>query len=128
LNHNPKADLAPYRDFYLKHIWDRAQFYNSLSLKVLGREVKHTVLIHHNLLNALFLDDLLSMFEKKGWKIISAEAAINDSVFKSTPKIVPAGESILWGIAKETGRFNEILRYPGEDGDYEENEMNNLGL
>ena len=45
---NPKADLKPYRDYYLNHIWNRAQFYNELSIKVLGREVKHTLLLHYN--------------------------------------------------------------------------------
>ena len=128
LKSNPKTDLAPYRDYYLKHIWNRAKFYNDLSKRVLSREVKHTLLIHHNLLNALFLDDLLTMFNKKGWKVISAQKAYADPVFKAEPKIAPAGESILWALAKETGKFESILRYPAEDGDYEKPEMDRLGL
>ncbi|MCM0606978.1 MAG: hypothetical protein KA715_12885 [Xanthomonadaceae bacterium] len=122
------ADLVPYRNYYLKHIWNRAKFYNGLSKKVLGREVKHTLLIHHNLLNALFLDDLLAMFKKNGWKIISAESAFSDPIFKTEAKIAPAGESILWALAKETGKFESILRYPAEDSDYEKPEMDRLGL
>lgn len=128
LKGNPKADLRPYRDFYLKHIWDRAQFYNGLSKKVLGREVKHTLLIHHNMLNALFLDDLLSMFESKGWKVIAAKDAFQDPVFRSNPKTAPAGESILWALAKETGKYDQTLRYPGESDAYEKDEMDRLGL
>ena len=128
LSLGPHAELNPYRDFYLKHIWERAQFYNDLSKKVLNREVKHTLLIHHNLLNALFLDDLLKMFESKGWKIIAAKEALQDPVFQSKPKIVPAGESILWALAKESGKYETILRYPGEDDQYEKTEMDRLGL
>jgi hypothetical protein len=26
---------------------------------------------------------------------------------------------LLWALAKETGKFESLLRYPGEDGDYE---------
>lgn len=128
LNVDPKADLKPYRDFYLKHIWNRSIFYTDLAKKVYGREIKHTLLIHHNLLNALFLRDLIQMYKDKGWKIISAKDAYEDSAFQFEPKIVPAGESIVWATAKETGKFENILRYPGEDGEYEKAEMDRLGL
>ncbi|HEV2913165.1 MAG TPA: polysaccharide deacetylase family protein [Pyrinomonadaceae bacterium] len=122
------ADLSPYRDYYLKHIWERATFYDGLSRKVLGRSVRHTLLVHYNLLNALFLGDLLRMFESKGWRVIDAGRAFEDPVFASAPNIMPAGESIIWALAKETGRFDELLRYPGEDGDYEKEQMDRLGL
>jgi peptidoglycan-N-acetylglucosamine deacetylase len=44
VKNHPDADLTAYRDFYLQHIWERAQFYHSLSLQVLGVRVRHTVL------------------------------------------------------------------------------------
>src|SRR5947209_6535120 len=58
---NPSAGLSGYRDFFLQHIWERAQFYDSLAHRVLGHPVRHTVLLHHNALNAMFLDDLIAM-------------------------------------------------------------------
>ena len=124
----PDADTAPYRDFYLKHIWDRATFYNSLVQKVSGGSVKHTLLIHHNLLNAMFLGDLLDMFKSRGWKLIAAEDAFQDKIFSQSPAILPAGESLVWALAKQTGKFETLLRYPGEDGEYEKAEMDRLGL
>jgi len=128
LKRDPKADLAPYREFYLNHIWDRAIYYDNLSREVLGRSARHTLLIHHNVLNGLFLNDLLQMFRNKDWGLIDSEEAYKDSVFSSAPKIVPAGESIIWALAKETGRFDKMLRYPGEDGDYEKPKMDALRL
>jgi hypothetical protein len=128
LKKDPKADLNPYRDFYLKHMWARGVFYNDLAKKVFGREIRHTILIHHNLLNALFLNDLMAMFKAKGWKLISAKKAFGDPIFHLQPDIVPAGESIVWAAAKESGKFDNILRYPGEDGEYEKQEMDKLGL
>jgi peptidoglycan/xylan/chitin deacetylase (PgdA/CDA1 family) len=125
---NPKSDLSGYRQFYLDHLWDRATFYNDLALKAIGREIKHVLYIHHNLLSALFLDDLLSMFEKKGWKLTNAEKVYSDPFYSAAPKIVPAGESLVWALAKESGKFNSILRYPGEDGPYEKEKMDRLGL
>ncbi|HET9710386.1 MAG TPA: polysaccharide deacetylase family protein, partial [Pyrinomonadaceae bacterium] len=68
LKKDPNADVKPYRDFYLDHIWARSQYYDSLAQRVLGRPVKHTLLIHFNLLNGLFLGDLLAMYKAKGWR------------------------------------------------------------
>lgn len=128
LNDTPNAGLTAYRDFYLAHIWERAQFYDQLARKVTGRSVRHTLLIHHNLVTALFLDDLLQMFESKGWKLINAERAYRDPVFKELPNVVPAGESIIWSLAKKSGKFENELRYPAEDERYEKEKMDRLGL
>ncbi len=126
LEKNKSADTTAYRDFYLEHIWDRSQYYNDLARKVLGREVKHTLLIHHNLLNALYLKDVIRMYKAKGWKVINAESAFQDEAFKKSPNTLPAGESLIWALAKETGKFE--LRYPGEDGPYEKLKMDKRGL
>lgn len=128
LKKDPKADAAPYRDFYLGHIRERALFYDDLALKVLGRRVPHTLLIHHNVLNAMFLGDLLDMFKREGWQLLDADDAFADPVYKMEPRIAPAGESLVWALAKQTGNFEKLLRYPGEDGDYEKARMDALGL
>jgi peptidoglycan-N-acetylglucosamine deacetylase len=122
------ADLAPYRKFYLDHLWERAQFYDDLAVKALGRRPAHTLLVHHRLLNALFLGDVLDMFQKRGWEPISAEKAYNDPIYQKQPNILPAGESLVWALAKETGKFESVLRYPGEDDVYENPKMDALGL
>jgi hypothetical protein len=95
---------------------------------VLGREVKHTLLVHFNLLNALFLDDLLRMFESRGWKLIDATEAFKDPVFSRLPDSMPSGQSLVWALAKESGKFEKELRYPGENDTYEKPKMDALGL
>jgi hypothetical protein len=121
-------DVTRYRQPYLDHIWDRAQFYDLLAQEVLGRSVSHTLLIHYNLLNALFLGDLLAMFRSKGWGVVDAEEAFADPIFKLQPDTAPAGESLIWALAKETGKFEGRLRYPGEDDTYEKPLLDRLGL
>lgn len=128
LTNDPSADLNPYRQFYLDHMWDRAVYYDDLARKIVGRSVKHTILMHFNLLNALFLGDLITMFKTRGWPVLDAVTAFTDPVFSAKPQIIPAGESIIWALAKETGRFDKFLRYPGEDGEYETAKMNKRGL
>lgn len=124
----PRADLTGYRDFFLQHIWERAQFYDSLAGRVLARPVRHTVLLHHNVVNALYLGDLIAMFRDKGWKPVDAEYAYKDEVYDRQPKILPAGEGLIWALAKESGKFEKELRYPGEDDVYENPKMDALKL
>jgi len=128
LNENPKADIEGYRNFYLEHLYSRANFYEDLVVQLTGRHIHHTLLLHHNLTSALFLGDLIKLFREKGWKIIDAEKAYKDEIFKSEPANIPAGESLIWSLAKESGKFESVLRYPGEDGDYEKDRMDKLGL
>jgi hypothetical protein len=109
-------------------MWARADYYDQLAHRTLGRSVKHTVLVHFNLLNALFLNDIIEMLQAKGWRLIDAEDAFTDPVFAAKPKVLPAGESIIWSLAKEKGTIAKSLRYPAEDGEYEEARMNKLGL
>ena len=122
------ADVKAFRDFYLEHMWDRAQYYDTLAQRVLGRPVKHTILTHYNLLNGLFLGDLIEMFKSKGWQFIDASEALTDSVFSAKPKVLPAGESIVWALAKANGTIAPSLRYPAEDGDDVVEQMKKLGL
>lgn len=123
-----RADIDPFRDFYLDHILERAKFYEDLSYKMTGRHIRHTLLLHHNLTSALFLDDLIKRFKAEGWDITDAEKAFQDEIFNTSPKVIPAGESLIWSLAKESGKYEQILRYPAEDSQYEEARMNALGL
>jgi hypothetical protein len=125
---NPDANLAAYGNFFLQHIWERAQFYDSLARRVLNRPVRHTVLLHHNALNALFLDELIAMFIAKGWRPADSGRAYADPVYDLQPHTLPAGESLIWALAKETGKFENELRYPGEDDVYENPKMDALNL
>ncbi len=121
-------DTIAFQNFYLNHIIDRAKFYDSLSYKINGRHIKHTLLLHHNLTSALFLRSLIEKFKSEGWEVIDAIEAYKDPIYKSRPEVVPAGESLIWSLAKESGKFEDKLRYPAEDSRYEKDEMNRLGL
>jgi peptidoglycan-N-acetylglucosamine deacetylase len=126
LKEHPDADTKAYKDAYLRHLYDRAQYYDSLSRRVLGRSVSHVLLLHHNLINALYLADVIRMFREKGWTLIDSELAFKDPVYALRPNTLPAGESILWALAKAKGIPG--LRYPGEDEIYEKPILDRLHL
>jgi peptidoglycan/xylan/chitin deacetylase (PgdA/CDA1 family) len=128
LKQNPAADPQAYRDPYLAHLFDRATYYDGLAQNITGRSISHTILLHYTLLNSLFLGDVLNMFQDQGWQLVSAQTAFQDAVFSNAPRNVPAGESLIWAMAKESGKFEGKLRYPGESDEYEKDKLDRLGL
>jgi len=128
LKENPNADISGFRDFYIEHMYDRAVFYDGLADELTGRKINHTILLHHNLAAAMFLDDLIVHFKEKGWEIIDAEVAFKDPIFGEVATVIPAGESLIWALAKQSGKYDKDLRYPAENGDYLKAKMDSLGL
>ena len=125
---DPRADLAPYRQYWLDHLWDRATYYDGLARDVLGHSLDHTILLHHRLATALFLDDALTMFRSRGWRLVDASAALATPDLGRSYDTLPAGQSLVWAAAKASGRYDKALRYPGEDDTYEKPRMDALGL
>ena len=123
---HPDGDPAPFRRAYLAHLKDRAAYYDGLSRRVVGRSVAHVLLLHANAINAAFLPDVIAMFRADGWTLVPPDDAYRDPVYQALPDVLPAGESLLWSLAKEAGVSG--LRYPGEDDVYEKPTLDALGL
>jgi len=123
-----KTEVENFKDFYLQHIIERANYYEKLSYEINERHINHTVLLHHNLTSALFLGDLIKKFKAEGWSVINADSAFQDEIFNAIPKPEYAGESLIWSLAKQSGKYDDSLRYPAEDSRYEKEKMNKLGL
>lgn len=121
-----QCELTPIKQAYLDHLWDRAQYYDGLARKLLGRSPRHVVLLHTNAINARFLPDIIEMFRSRGWRLIDPKRAYRDPLYRMKPNALPAGESIVWALAKERGYPD--LRYPAEDSVYEKPELERLGL
>ncbi|RYF75965.1 MAG: polysaccharide deacetylase [Cytophagaceae bacterium] len=128
LKQNPNADLTDYRTYYKNHLLKRALYYDSLAYQLTKRRINHVLLLHHNLVASLFLDDLIKHFKANGWDVIDADQAYKDKIYAAVPTTLPAGESLIWALAKESGQFESVLRYPAEDGEYEKPLMDKLGL
>jgi peptidoglycan/xylan/chitin deacetylase (PgdA/CDA1 family) len=121
------ADTTGYRDYYLQHIRDRSTYYDDISRRALGRSVKHTLIVHHNVLNELYLSDILDQYKRLGWRLIDAEHAYTDPVFNEKPGVLPAGDSLVLALAIQSGKAKRP-RWPTEDGEYEAPNMDRLGL
>lgn len=128
LKDDAAPDLQAYRDFYLEHIWERATYYDGLARALLGHSIHHTLLLHHRLVTSLFLDNLLRMFRDRGWSLVDAAGAFTAPLYQENPDSVPAGQSLLWAMAKGDPRLSASLRFPGENDVYEKPRMDTLGL
>lgn len=123
-----KTEIDKFKDFYLQHILERANYYEKLSNEMNERHINHALLLHHNLTSALFLGDLIKKFKAEGWEVINADKAYEDKIFAKIPDPDFAGESLIWSMAKQSGKYEDSLRYPAEDSQYEKEKMNKLGL
>ena len=114
------ADVAPIRAVYLSHLKQRAQAYRALSQQLQGRDIAQVMLMHHNLINALWLDDAIAMFKDMGWTVVTPAAAFADPVYQLEPDRPAAGQSLLLSMARTLGlgKFDGWLRLH-DDGDFE---------
>jgi peptidoglycan/xylan/chitin deacetylase (PgdA/CDA1 family) len=128
LTKNPKADVAPFRAAYLSHLRQRAEAYRDLSRRLFGRDVPQVLLLHHNLINALFLNEVIQQFKGMGWRITSPEAAFQDFVYSLEPQRPAPGQSLLISAARSLGYRPENWERLLDDGDADILELKHQGV
>ena len=111
---------------YIAHLLQRAAYYDQLAQQLLGRRPPHVLLLHTNQLNAAALPALVSAFGDAGWQFVSPLQALDDALYQQQPDTLPAGESLVWALAKAQGLPG--LRYPAEDAQYEKPILQAQGL
>lgn len=128
LKGNPSADVAPFRAAYLAHLRQRAEAYSELSRKLFGRDIPQVLLLHHNLINALFLDDAIRQFKDLGWTIVSPEEAYRDFVYELEPQRLAPGQSLLISAARSLGYRPANWERLLDDGDADILELRRSGV
>ncbi|BDU70352.1 hypothetical protein GETHOR_24530 [Geothrix oryzae] len=101
LQARPEADIAPIRTLYLRHLDEVLRGYRDLGDRLLGKDPVHTLLLHHNLLNALVMPDLLRMLDANGWKVVGPEEAYRDPIYAEDLSTMGYSESHLGALARK---------------------------
>jgi peptidoglycan/xylan/chitin deacetylase (PgdA/CDA1 family) len=129
LKANPKADIAPIKQVYLAHMRQRAIAYRDLSRKLEGRDIPQVILMHHTLVNALWLNDVIQQFVDMGWTITTPAEAYADPVYQLLPERPVPGQSLLLSLARSRGmdKFDGWERLV-DDGDFEIARLKEGGL
>ena len=128
MKRNHQADITDFKNWYVQHHLERANFNDSLATVLTGRKIKHVLLLHHNLAASLFLDDLLDALVNEGWEIIDAMEAYQDPIYNHSPQTLPAGGNFLRALSKEAGIYGKLFAHAPEKEGYLKNEMDRLGL
>ncbi len=79
---------------YLDYMEQKLIYFEEASIDLFDRNINHTLLIHANFLNARYLDELLTRYEKLGYTFISQKEAVSDPAYQ-TP-VTKFGD---WGIS-----------------------------
>ena len=103
-NGNP-ALMKKIGDAYLPYMEAKLDYWERQSMKLFGREISQTLLIHANFINSDYLDDLAAMFVRRGYKFVTLEQALKDEAYQLRDTYVgPAGISWLHRWANEKGK------------------------
>jgi peptidoglycan-N-acetylglucosamine deacetylase len=89
-------------DAYVPYMESVFDFFEKLSVSTFGYEIKQTLLLHANDLNADHFDDLVQMMKRRGYGFISLEAALKDKAYKLPDAQTTRGLSWIhrWRLAK----------------------------
>jgi peptidoglycan/xylan/chitin deacetylase (PgdA/CDA1 family) len=98
------TSIAKLRAEYLAYTSAEIDYYAALNKQVLGYEPPEIMLLHANQLNAEMLDEVLALFEKKGYRFVSLSEAEADPIYKQ-PDAFITSYGPMWGYrwAKERG-------------------------
>lgn len=89
-------------DGYLRHMGEVFDFYERLSAELLGYEVRQTLLLHANELNADHFDALALLMRRRGYSFVTLERALADPAYALPEAQHARGLSWLhrWALAK----------------------------
>lgn len=78
---NDKAAMKRIGAAYVPYLEAKMDYWERQSIKLLGREVKQTLLLHANSTNADYFDDIARMLKKRGYEFITLEEALKDEAY-----------------------------------------------
>jgi peptidoglycan/xylan/chitin deacetylase (PgdA/CDA1 family) len=108
LRRGDRAAAARIGDDYLRYMDEVFSFFEGVSRRIVGREIRQVVLLHANALNADRFGVLAEALVRRGYRFIPLEEALEDDAYRRPDEFVGApGNSWLnhWAV---TGGGNPI--------------------
>jgi len=92
---NDSLMMKKVADTFISYLESYFLYYESQSDKIFGRNIKHTLLLHANLLHADNLQLVINMLKKLNYKFITIDEALTDSAYTHFDTFNKAG-GISW--------------------------------
>lgn len=91
---------------WVPHLERQFEFFEELSMRLLGREMRQVLLLHANSINAEKIGELCAMLRRRGYTFVPLEHALADPAF-AEPESYVGGDSVGWlerlALAREDG-------------------------
>lgn len=105
-NAGARADTASLRQIpneYVEYMGRVFSYYEAQSDALFGRQIPQVLLLHASALNAVCFDELARMMERRGYRFVSLDRAVDDSAYRSADRHYrPAGITWLhrWALSR----------------------------
>ncbi len=80
---------------YVPYMESKLDYWERQSMRLFGREVSQTMLIHANFINSDYLADLIKMLHRRGYKVVDLETALKDEAY-NLPDTYTGRAGISW--------------------------------
>lgn len=80
---------------YVAYMMNKTKYFENQSIKLFGREIKQILLVHANMINADYFDDLAEELLKHNYQFISLKEALTDTAYQSEDTFIGRG-GISW--------------------------------
>lgn len=80
---------------YVSYMIDKTIYFENQSVKLFGREIKQILLVHANMINADYFDELVIELLKRNYSFISLREALTDAAYKTEDTFIGRG-GISW--------------------------------
>ena len=98
---------------YVPYMESKLAYWERQSVRLFGRDMSQTLLIHANFINSDYFDDLAAMLKRRGYRFVTLEKALRDDAYRLPDTYIgPAGISWLHRWARDKGREYIILDEP----------------
>jgi peptidoglycan/xylan/chitin deacetylase (PgdA/CDA1 family) len=86
---------------YLKFVGLKIDSGEKIAVDLFGRPVKHILLLHANELNADNFEALIKIFRDRGYRFITVEEAMQDSIYRFPERYAPTSDWLShWAFSK----------------------------
>jgi peptidoglycan/xylan/chitin deacetylase (PgdA/CDA1 family) len=80
---------------YVSYMIDKTIYFENQSVKLFGKEIKQILLVHANMINADYFDELIKELLKRDYSFISLKEALTDTAYKTEDTFIGRG-GISW--------------------------------
>ncbi len=123
-----RVNMGALKQFWIDHLVQCIEFYDSVAATNLGRSPRHVLLLHENDLTGLFIFDLVRKLELEDWEIIPATSAYSDAIAEYVPSTLFLGQGRVAAIAADKGSAPKDLVPYFQDEAYLKEEAERRGV